>query len=81
MKHSSKFYSRAEEGVLVGCGRGSAYRILMGHSKRVVGTKDVKFDEETMSNNATTKESLAELDISNGDVVLDDIITGKHVSD
>lgn len=69
-----KFDSRAVTGILVGFGRGNAYRVLLDDDKRVIETQDVRIVERPMESTKNEgQEEMIEYDLSDTTVIFDDL--------
>lgn len=80
---AEKFESRAEEVILIGYSCGNAYRVLIDGCKRVVKTKDVRFEEASEEDNENKKMKMIEIDVGIYVASLDDLISddGERLND
>lgn len=68
-----KIDSRAKEGILFWYCRWDAFRILMNHRTKVVELEDVWFDKRSNPTGAQRNENLFQLDVSDDDILFDDL--------
>lgn len=75
-----KFDSRAEEGILIECFRGDAFKILTDYETRVIESKNVKFDDGIHSIVPNGSDQEIDFDVSDPSILIDDLIINRDGS-
>lgn len=80
-KHrGEKFEIRAKEGILIGDDLVNAHRVLIDVSKRVVDTKEVRFDEASKQEDKDEKVKMIEFEVGIDGAIFNDLISDNRVS-